>query len=60
MFWESAHFAVILENVSMVINIDEICIVSSCLYSEIDRDGDGRVSYRDFEYMMSYSTEDAL
>ncbi|XP_072031072.1 EF-hand calcium-binding domain-containing protein 11-like [Amphiura filiformis] len=30
------------------------------VFSEIDRDGDGRVSYRDFEYMMKYSTEDAL
>ena len=29
-------------------------------FSEIDRDGDGRVSYRDFEYMMRYSTEDVL
>ena len=27
------------------------------LFREVDRDGDGRVSYRDFEYMMKFTTE---
>jgi len=29
-------------------------------FKEIDRDGDGRVSYKDFEFMMKYSLEDNL
>lgn len=31
-----------------------------CLFREIDRDGDGRVSYKDFEYMMKYSMENGF
>jgi hypothetical protein len=27
---------------------------------EIDRDGDGRVSYKDFEFMMKYSSDELL
>eukprot|EP00057_Strongylocentrotus_purpuratus_P020723 XP_011675197.1 PREDICTED: EF-hand calcium-binding domain-containing protein 11-like [Strongylocentrotus purpuratus] len=29
-------------------------------FSELDGDGDGRVSYRDFEFMMKYSLADGL
>ncbi|XP_038071400.1 EF-hand calcium-binding domain-containing protein 11-like [Patiria miniata] len=30
------------------------------LFKEVDRDGDGRVSYRDFEFMMKYSLDDGF
>ncbi|KAK2147295.1 hypothetical protein LSH36_561g02071 [Paralvinella palmiformis] len=29
-------------------------------FREVDRDGDGRVSYKDFEFMMKYNDEDKL
>ena len=29
-------------------------------FREIDRDGDGRVSYKDFEFMMKYSLDDGF
>ena len=31
-----------------------------CVCREIDRDGDGRISYKDFEFMMKYNIDDVL
>ena len=30
------------------------------VYREIDRDGDGRVSYKDFEFMMKFNCTDGF
>ena len=36
-------------------------ILSICfVFREIDRDGDGRVSYRDFEFMMKFRLADGF
>ena len=33
------------------------CFDLQRMFEEVDRDNDGRVSYRDFEYMMKFSTQ---
>ena len=47
---------------SKVCLFKQIISFCGCLYAnrEIDRDGDGRVSYRDFEFMMKYSLEEGF
>lgn len=38
----------------------QLSLIFHYFVSELDGDGDGRVSYRDFEFMMKYSLADGL
>ena len=68
------YYSVVLCNiVKRLLPSSPVCIIYAFIHSltaasltvcfydrEVDRDGDGRVSYRDFEFMMKYRSQDSF